>query len=99
MSDDFFALPPFDADAALLQIRRTLRDLHPLSERGAGFELRGKSVAELEVDGATIQARLARRPARSPEWDRFVLKTSPDVRRFTEEVKRRMGRWSADDDR
>ncbi|HEY6136102.1 MAG TPA: hypothetical protein VIW70_19165, partial [Rubrivivax sp.] len=62
MSDEGgFAPPPFAAGAALTQLRRSLRDLQ-LSERGNGYELRGKRVVELELDaGATaIQARITR---------------------------------------
>ena len=70
MSDeaDFgFAAPPFNAGQALLQLKRSLRDLK-LAERGNGFELRGKRVAEFEVEpgAALIRGRLARRPAATP---------------------------------
>jgi len=53
--DDFgFAPPPFQPEAALVGLRRSLRDLG-LAERGAGFELRGKRVLELAADSATIR--------------------------------------------
>ena len=92
--DDFFAPPPFKPDEALVQLKRTLRDLRPLAERGNGFDLQGQRVIELGVDGGALQARVAKRPARSPEWDTRTLKNSADVRQFTDEIKRRLGRWS-----
>ncbi|NRF66562.1 hypothetical protein HLB44_06170 [Aquincola sp. S2] len=99
MSDDFFALPPFKPAEALGLLKRSLRDLRTLSERGDGYELKGSRVIELEADDKTITARLARRPMRggTPEWDRFVLGASPDVRKFTDEVKRRLARWTEED--
>ena len=92
--DDFFAPPPFKPDEALVQLKRTLRDLRSLAERGNGFDLQGQRVIELGVDGGALQARVAKRPARSPEWDTRTLKNSADVRQFTDEIKRRLGRWS-----
>nr|WP_297354327.1 hypothetical protein [uncultured Caldimonas sp.] len=92
--DDFFAPPPFKPDEALVQLKRTLRELRPLAERGNGFDLQGQRVIELGVDGGALQARVAKRPARSPEWDTRTLKNSADVRQFTDEIKRRLGRWS-----
>jgi hypothetical protein len=96
--DDFagFAPPPFKADEALLQLRRALRDLK-LAERGNGFELRGKRVAELAVEGDAIGARTARKLALTPEWDRQVLKASPDTRKWLDELKKRLERWARED--
>ena len=55
--DDFgFAAPPFNAEHALQQIKRSLRDMK-LAERGPGFELRGKRVTELVIEDGRIQAR------------------------------------------
>ncbi len=98
MADDDagFAPPPFNADSALQQLKRALRD-HRLTERGTGFELRGKRLAELVVAGATIEARLARKPALTPEWDRSTLKNSADQRRWLDELKKRLQRWQNDD--
>jgi len=92
--DDFFAPPPFKPDEALVQLKRTLRELRPLVERGNGFDLQGQRVIELSVDGAALQAGIAKRPARSPEWETRTLKNSADVRQLTDEIKRRLGRWS-----
>ena len=98
MSDDFFAPPAFKPDEALPQLKRSLRDLRTLTERGDGFDLKGQPVVALVADDKTIGARLARRPARSsPEWDSFTLSASPDVRRFTDEVKRRVARWTEEE--
>ncbi|HJV61329.1 MAG TPA: hypothetical protein VJ743_10320 [Albitalea sp.] len=94
MSDDFFAPPPFKAAEALLQLRRSVRELRPLAERGDGFELQGQRVAEFQGDAAKITARLAKRPARSPEFDTLVLKNSADVRRCVDELKKRLARWT-----
>ncbi len=94
MSDDFFAPPPFSPDSALQQLRRTLRDLRPLVERGQGFELQGQQVLRLSVDGPALKVEIAKRPARSPEWNTRLLKNSAEVRQFGEEVKRRLDKWS-----
>lgn len=93
-TDDFFAPPPFKPDAALLQLQRSLRELRPLVERGAGFELQGQPVLQLSAQADHLQVRIARRPARSPQWETRQLKTAAEVRSFTDEVKRRLARWS-----
>jgi hypothetical protein len=92
--NDPFAPPAFDPGAALLQLKRSLRDLRPLAERGDGFELHGKRVIELRADAGVITARLARRPAVSPDWDALVLKNSADVRKLVDETKKRLARWT-----
>jgi hypothetical protein len=51
--------PPFKPDDALQQLKRSLRDLK-LAERGNGFELRGKRVLELAVEGAPSRRAGAR---------------------------------------
>ena len=94
MSDDFFAPPAFKPDQALLQLRRALRDLRQLSERGTEFMLKGQSVIELSIDDSTLTAKLARRPARSPEWDIRVCKSSADVRTLQDEIRKRLVRWT-----
>jgi hypothetical protein len=91
-----FAPPPFDPTTALLTLKRSLRDLG-LAERGPGFELRGKRVVELAVDGDTIRARIARRLMMTPEWDTQVLRASPDLRKCVDEVKKRLARWERED--
>ena len=97
MSDDFgFAPPPFKPEQALVTLRRALRDLG-LAERGPGFELRGKRVLELAVEGETIRARLARRLMLTPEWDSQVLEGAADTRKLLDEVKKRLARWERED--
>ena len=99
MSDDFFALPPFKPTEALQLLKRNLRDLRTLTERGDAFELKGARVIELVAAQQHIDARLAKRPMRggTPEWDAFKLAASPEVRKFTDEVKRRLARWTEED--
>jgi len=92
--DDYFAPPPFKPAEALLQLKRSLRELKPLAERGDGFELQGMRVIELGSDDSSITARLARRQSRTPEWDKVVLKNSADVRKCVDEVKKRLSRWT-----
>ena len=99
MSDDGWdiAPPPFNADNALLALKRFLRDQQVLAERSEGWMLNGQLVIQLGVDGRAVQARLARRPARTPEWDGFTLKSAPDSRKLQDEIKRRLMRWKGDE--
>jgi hypothetical protein len=93
MNDDWgFAPPPFRPEEALAQLRRSLRDCK-LAERGEAFELRGRRVVELAVDAGAIQARVARRPMLTPEWDRLTVKSAAEQRKLLDEVKRRLARW------
>jgi hypothetical protein len=96
MSDDFFAAPPFKPAEALQALKRSLRDLRPLAERGNGFELGGKRVIELQAEATTLVAKLAKRPAITPEWETLVLKNSADVRKCVDEAKKRLARWTED---
>jgi len=98
-TDDFgFAPPPFKPADALVQLKRSLRDLRTLTERGDGHELKGARVIELAAGETAIDAKLARRPSRQvPEWDRFTLASSADVRKFSDEVKKRLARWTEEE--
>jgi hypothetical protein len=98
MSDenDFFAPPAFKPDLALIQLKRALRDLRQLAERGNAFTLQGHGVIELSIDAVSLTVRLARRPARSPEWDDRVCKSSADLRALQDEIKKRLARWTDD---
>lgn len=97
MSDDFgLAPPPFEPEVALVQLKRSLRDLK-LVERGNGFELRGKRVVELLVEGVQIHARLARRLMLTPQWDTQAVKSAADQRKLVDEVKKRLARWEQED--
>lgn len=103
MSTDFFAPPPFKPAEALVGLRRELRDLK-LAERSGGeavrFELAGSTVLELQAQaderGEHLAARLARRPARTPEWETRSLRSSADVRALLDEIRRRLARWDDD---
>jgi len=93
-----FAAPPFGPDTALEQIRRALRDFK-LSERGSVFLLRGKPVVELQIErGApALSARVARKLALTPEWDKLRISSTAEQRKFIEEIKKRLARWEQDE--
>lgn len=91
-----FAPPPFDASNALTTLKRQLRDAK-LAERGSGFDLRGKRAVELTVDGATLTARVARKLALTPEWDRFTIADANAQRKLIDEVKKRLERWEREE--
>jgi len=93
-NDDFFALPTFKPDQALLNLKRNLRDFRSLSERGNSFQLQGQVVLELSADDKLLHARLVRTPARSPEWETRDCKNSAEVRALQDEIKRRLARWT-----
>jgi hypothetical protein len=93
MSDDFFAPPPFDPAGARATLARTLRDLK-LAERSGAFELNGQPVVRVAIDGATLRLEVARKPSRSPDWDRSVVDDHAKLRRFSDDLKRRVARWA-----
>jgi hypothetical protein len=99
MSDDFggFAPPPFKPDEALIALKRSLRDAR-LAERGGGFEWKGRRVIELAVGADAIVVRLAKRLMQTPEWDRITVKSGADQRKLLDEVRRRLERWTGEDD-
>ncbi len=97
MNDDLFTPPPFKADEAFATLRRSLRDLR-LVERAGRFELAGRPVVELVLDAAAIRVRTAKRPALTPEWNACVLRSGADLRRYTDDLKRQLARWSQSDD-
>ncbi len=96
LPDFGFEPPPFNADNALTQLRRSLRDLK-LAERGNGFELRGKRVAELQAEGGSIAARIARKLALTPEWDTSVIQSPAAQRKWVDELKKRLERWEREE--
>lgn len=98
MSDDAFgfAPTPFHAESALGTLKRQLRDLK-LAERGNGFELRGKRVLELTLEGSGIAAKLARKLANTPEWDRQTIADANAQRKLIDEVKKRLERWEREE--
>jgi hypothetical protein len=91
-----FAPPPFDADNALVAIKRALRDMK-LAERGNAYELRGKRVVELAVDGTRVNARLARRLMLTPEWDRVAVGSAAEQRKLLDELKKRLAKWEQEE--
>ena len=91
-----FAPPPYNADNALVTIKRSLRDMK-LAERGNAYEMRGKRVVELAVEGTAINARLARRLMLTPEWDRLAVKSATDQRKLLDEVKKRLSKWESEE--
>ncbi len=91
-----FAPPPFNAQAALQQLQRGLRDLK-LAERHGGFDLRGKRVAELRVADSVLHARLARKLALTPEFDVSQIKTAAEQRKWLDDLKKRLARWDTED--
>jgi len=99
MSDDSWdiAPPPFNADAALQTLKRFARDQRVLAERSEGWMLGADLVMKMAVDGATVKVQLAKRPARTPEWDTFTLKSATDSRKLQDEIKRRLTRWKDDE--
>jgi hypothetical protein len=90
--DDFFAPPPFDAQAALATLRRTLRDLK-LVEREGVHELKGKPVVRARAEGDALRLEVVKRPALAPEWERHEAADHAQVRRFVDDLKRRLLRW------
>jgi hypothetical protein len=96
MNDETWALPAFDADSALVTLKRSVRDLK-LTERGNAFEMRGKRVVDLAVEGGAIHARLARRLMLTPEWDRVAVRSASDQRKLIDEVKKRLAKWESEE--
>jgi hypothetical protein len=108
MSDDlgdFFALPPFKADEALVKLRRDLKALK-LTERGAPpqprFDWKGLPVVELDLaDPAlgkpAIVAGLVKRPGSRPQWARQTLSSSAEVRKWLDALQRSLQQWGDDD--
>ena len=100
MSDELetwgFAPPPFKADDALVQLKRSLRDLG-LTERSGGFELQAKRALEWELKDGALTVGVARRLIRTPEFDRFLLKSGADQRKVLDELKKRLARWKDDE--
>ncbi|MCH8178993.1 MAG: hypothetical protein IIA02_04310 [Proteobacteria bacterium] len=107
MGDDtggFFALPPFKADEALVQLRRQLRELRLQESSGGGpsrWTLKGLPVIELQLAPAggkpAIDAARVQRPSQRPEWTRSSLDSSAAVRQWLDEFKRQLPRWADED--
>ena len=93
MSDDFFAPPPFDPATARATLQRALRDLK-LTERNGAFEMNGQPVVRARVEGAALKLEVARKPSRSPDWEQLEAGDHAKLRRFIDDVKRRVSRWA-----
>ena len=93
MSDDFFAPPPFDPATARATLARALRDLK-LVERAGAFEMNGQPVVKARIEGAVLKLDVARKPSRSPDWEHAEAGDHAQLRRFIDDVKRRVGRWA-----
>ena len=88
---------PFKADSALQTLKRFARDQRVLAERSEGWLLGADVVLKLALDGDALQAQLAKRPARTPEWDRFKIASHAELRKCQDEIKRRLARWKDDE--
>jgi len=107
MSDDlgdFFALPPFKPDEALVQMRRQLKDLKLQEQAGSAplrFALKGVVVAELQVavdaPKPAIAAAVVKRPLQRPEWVRQQLDSRDAVRKWLDALKRQLALWTDED--
>jgi hypothetical protein len=93
MSDDFFAPPPFDPATARATLQRALRDLE-LVERNGAFEMNGQPVVKACIDGAVLKLDVAKKPSRSPNWEHAEADDHAKLRRFIDDVKRRVARWA-----
>lgn len=93
-NQDFFALPPFKADDALVQLRRALRDLKGLTERGGAYSVDGHDMLSLQAADGQITAKLARKLARSPDWDSYTCRNAANVRKLQDDIKRRLASWA-----
>ena len=94
MSDDFFAPPPFDPATARATLVRALRDLK-LAERNGAFELNGQPVVKVRIEGARAEAgrrEEARRARPTGSTPRPTIMRK--LRRFIDDVKRRVARWN-----
>ena len=93
MSDDFFAPPPFNPETARQTLARALRDLK-LAERSGAFELNGQPVVKARVEGALLKLDVVKKPSRSPDWEHAEADDHAKLRRFIDDVKRRVSRWA-----
>jgi hypothetical protein len=93
MSDDFFAPPPFNPETARATLVRALRDLK-LAERGGAFEFNGQPVVKATIADKVLELDIVKRPSRSPDWEHAQASDHAQLRRFIDDVKRRVSRWN-----
>jgi hypothetical protein len=90
--EEFFALPPFNPESALASLKRSLRDLK-LVEREGTYELKGQPIARMRLEGGQLELDVVRRPSGMPEWEHIAARDHGQVRRFLDDLKRRVLRW------
>ena len=83
-------LPAIRGRATLV---RSLRDLK-LAERNGAFELNGQPVVKVRIEGALLKLDVAKRPSRSPDWEHADAGDHARLRRFIDDVKKRVARWN-----
>ena len=91
--NDSFAPPPFNPETARSTLARALRDLK-LAERGGAFELNGQPVVKARVEGTLLKLDVAKKASRSPDWEHAEARDHAQLRRFIDDVKRRVARWN-----
>ncbi len=74
-------------------LQRALRDLK-LSERNGAFEMNGQPVVRARIEGAVLKLDVAKKPSRSPDWEHAEASDHAKLRRFIDDVKRRVSRWA-----
>ncbi|HEX4511536.1 MAG TPA: hypothetical protein VH328_15720 [Burkholderiaceae bacterium] len=90
--DDFYAMPPFNAETAFSTLKRNLRELK-LVEREGTYELKGQQVARARLEEGRLLLDIVRRPSGTPEWEHLEARDHAMVRRFLDDLKRRLLRW------
>ena len=53
--------------------------------------------AELVVNGSSIDVKLAKKLALTPEWDKLAVKSATDQRKLIDEVKKRLAKWETEE--
>jgi len=101
---DFFALPPFKPEEALVQLRRQLKELKLQEQPGSTphrFALKGDVVVELQVapdaPKPALAAAVVKRPLQRPEWVRQSLDSRDAVRKWLDAFKRQLANWTDED--
>ena len=90
--DDFFALPPFNPESALDELHLAQRPSE-VREREGIYELKGQPIARARIDGAVLKLDVVKRFTGLPEWNQVEAKDHAIVRRFTDELRRRLLKW------
>lgn len=93
-----FAPPRFQAEEALVKLRRELQALGLTARGGIDFERRGQPIARVVIEDGMLKAARVRRPSRAPEWLSRPLRHAADVRDFLADLKKQLAQWSDRDD-